>query len=208
MNRNIRLFFKRNPEDRALSRQQLDSAPGLLYQQGDDLQSGRTWVFPVDARRQPDAIVPDSKDNFFIFPSSVNGDSPRSSFRNSVIIHSTATSFSLAKCKERALAAAGAGAVRQARGVIVSTGQSENKGGDVSGTGDTPVETNMIERHRHVMNSSRKSPPPLPASHSFAMLALLRDRLISTNNINYPFLIYPGKTDLHIRVPAGFTGPG
>jgi hypothetical protein len=41
----------------------------------------------------------------------------------------------LAVCEERALAAAGAGAARQARGVILSTGHSRKQRGDVSGAG-------------------------------------------------------------------------
>jgi len=36
-------------------------------------------------------------------------------------------------------------ATRQARGVFVSTGNSGKQGGDVSGAGDQPVETNMTE---------------------------------------------------------------
>jgi hypothetical protein len=35
----------------------------------------------------------------------------------------------------------------------------------------------MTERHRHVPNSSRRSPPASHASHDFAVLAPLRDRL-------------------------------
>ena len=46
--------------------------------------------------------------------------------------------FREAVCEERAGAAAGAGASRQARGVILSTGYSEKQRGDVSGTGASP----------------------------------------------------------------------
>jgi hypothetical protein len=56
--------------------------------------------------------------------------------------------FREAVCEERAGAAAGAGATRQARGVILPTGNSGKQRGDVSGTGDKPVETNMTERLR------------------------------------------------------------
>ncbi len=35
----------------------------------------------------------------------------------------------------------------------------------------------MTERHRHVPNSSRRSPPASHTSHDFAVLAQLRDRL-------------------------------
>ena len=50
--------------------------------------------------------------------------------------HQQRRTFREAVCEERAGAAAGAGATRQARGVILSTGQlRENKGGDVKRIG-------------------------------------------------------------------------
>jgi len=56
-------------------------------------------------------------------------------------------------------------------------GNPGKQGGDVSGAGDKPVETNMTERLRHVEDSSRRSPPASHASHDYAVLAPLRDRL-------------------------------
>jgi len=67
------------------------------------------------------------------------------SHRASTFSHQQRRTRCEAWCEERARAAAGAGATRQARGVFVSTGNSGKQGGDVSGAGDQPVETNMTE---------------------------------------------------------------
>jgi hypothetical protein len=95
------------------------------------------------------------------------------------VFASTATSIPLWRyARSGPLAAAGAGAARQARGVLVPTINRQKQRGDVIAEPERQRgRANMTGRHRHVPNSSRRSPPASHASHDYAVLAPLSDRL-------------------------------